>query len=73
LVHETLTLNSYIEDVDEEPPWKNSSLWHLTHYRHLAAIAEMMMRAELQKKRSCEEMLEDFIAAREYPKVTEIL
>jgi hypothetical protein len=50
LVHENLTLNSYIEDVDEEPPWKNSSLWHLTHYRHLAAIAEMMMRKRVTKE-----------------------
>jgi carboxymethylenebutenolidase len=67
LVHENLTLNSYIEDVGRR-----------------AAVEEFITLAhalspfggyrgndderELQKKRSCEEMLEDFIAAREYLK-----
>jgi carboxymethylenebutenolidase len=69
LVHENLTLNSYIEDVGRRAAVEEfitlapDALSPFGGYR-----GNDDEERELQKKRSCEEMLEDFIAAREYLK-----
>jgi dienelactone hydrolase len=49
LVHENLTLNSYIEDVGRRAAVEEFITLAPTHYRHLAAIAEMMRKESYKR------------------------